>query len=92
MNDKLGQLSREEREVIEPVLLRYWNIFHVQGTNDSKGTDLIEHRIITGNAKLIRKTPYRLPYALPEMNTQVKDMLKRGLLNPVLLPGSPQRY
>jgi hypothetical protein len=81
LNDKLGHLSREEREAIEPVLLRYRNIFHVQVTNDFKGTDLIEHRIITGNAKPIRKKTYRVPYALrEEMNTQVKDMLKKGII------------
>jgi hypothetical protein len=87
LNDKLGHLTREEREAIEPLLFRYRNIFHVLGTNDFKGTDLIEHRIVTGNVKSIEKKPYRVPYALrEEMYTQVKDMFKKGIIEPSSSP------
>jgi hypothetical protein len=43
---------------MKPVLRKYRHIFHAEGSNDFKGTDLIEHRIITGDAKPIRKAPY----------------------------------
>jgi hypothetical protein len=36
------QLSPEDRSVMEPVLRKYRYIFHVEGSNDFKGTDLIE--------------------------------------------------
>jgi hypothetical protein len=42
---------------MEPVLRKNRHIFHVEGSNDFKGTFLIEHRIITGDAEPIRKAP-----------------------------------
>jgi hypothetical protein len=66
---------------MEPVLRKYRHIFHVEGSNDFKGTDLIEHRIITGDTKPIRKAPYRVPFALKkEMEDQVQDMLNKGVI------------
>jgi hypothetical protein len=50
LQDNLGHLTQKERSVMEPVLRKYSHIFHVEGSNDFKGTDLIEHRIITGDA------------------------------------------
>jgi hypothetical protein len=41
----------------------------------------VEHRIETGDAKPIRKSPYKVPYALrKEMETQVNDMLEKGII------------
>jgi hypothetical protein len=65
---------------MDPVLKKYRHIFHVEGSNDFKGTDLIELRIITGDAKPIRKAPYRVPFALKkEMEDQVQGMLNKGV-------------
>jgi hypothetical protein len=76
LQDKLGHLSQEERSVMEPVLRKHRHIFHVEGSNDFKGTDLIEHRI-TGDAKPIRKAPYQVPFALKkEMENQVLDLMR----------------
>jgi hypothetical protein len=58
LQDKLWHLSQVERSVMEPVLRKYRHVFHVHGSNDFKGTNLTEHRIIIGDAKLIRKAPY----------------------------------
>jgi hypothetical protein len=42
---------------------------------------LIEHRIITGDAKPIRKAPYRVLFDLKkELDSQVQDMLKNGVI------------
>jgi hypothetical protein len=77
----LGHLLQKERSVMEPVVRMYRHIFHVEGRNDFKDTDLIEHRIITGDAKPIRKAPYRVPLARKkELENQVKDMLKKGII------------
>jgi hypothetical protein len=66
---------------MEPVLRKYRHIFHVEGSNDFRGTDLIEHRIITGDAKPIRKAPYRVQFALKkEMDNLVQDMLNKGVI------------
>jgi hypothetical protein len=47
---------------MEPVLKRYRHVFHDE-SDEFKGTDLVEH-LITGDAKPIRKPPYRVPFAL----------------------------
>jgi len=55
--------------------MKYKHVFHQEGSNDFKGTDLVEHRIVTGDAKPIRKAPYRVPFALSqEMQNQVNDV------------------
>jgi len=64
LQDKLGNLSRAERSVMEPILLKYRHVFHEESTNDFRGTDLVEHKNVTGNAKPIRKPPYRVTFAL----------------------------
>jgi hypothetical protein len=60
-------------------LSRYSHVFYLDENSPFKGTDLVGHRIVTGNARPIRKAPYMVPFALrQEMETQVKYMLKRG--------------
>ena len=89
----LGHLTRKERAVIEPVLRKYRHVFHDDETAEFKGTDLVEHRIITGNARPIRKAQYRVPYALKEeMEDQVRTMLKKGVIEPRFLHGILQRF
>jgi hypothetical protein len=63
LQEKLGHPSQAERSVIEPVLVKYRHVFHGEGSNDFQGTDLIEQKIVTGDAKPIRKhlTEYHLP-------------------------------
>jgi hypothetical protein len=79
LDEKLSQLSPSERAIIEPVLVKYQGIFYVEGSNDFKGTDLVENRLITGDARPIKKRPYRVPFALlDEINSQVESMLKKG--------------
>jgi hypothetical protein len=89
LQDKLGHLTHAEKSVLEPVLAKYRNVFHREGSNDFQGTDLVEHRIVTGDAKPIRKPPYRVPFALrKELNTQVKDMLNKGIIEESSSPWS----
>jgi hypothetical protein len=81
LRDRLGHLNPEERPVLEPVLVKYRHVFHREGSNEFRGTDLAEHKIITGNARPIRKSPYRVPFALrKEMDNQIKDMLNKGVV------------
>jgi hypothetical protein len=68
---------------MEPVLGRYSHVFHLDENSPFKGRDLGDHRIVTGDARYIRKAPYRVPFALrQEMETQVKDMLKKIVTEP----------
>jgi hypothetical protein len=91
LHDVLGHLSSEEKGVMEPVLSRYSHVFHLDENSPFKGTDLVEHQIVTGDARPIRKAPYGVPFVLrQEMETQVKDMLKKGVIEPSQSPcGAP---
>lgn len=76
LKNKLGYLSREERSVLEPVLMKYTHIFHEEGS-----TDFAEHRIVTGDAKPIRKSPYSVQFSLiEEMGNKVLDVLDKGII------------
>jgi hypothetical protein len=91
LQDVLGHLSDEERGVMEPVLSRYSHVFHLDENSPLKGTDLVKHQIVTGDTRPIRKAPYRVHFALRQkMETQVKDMLKKGVIEPSQSPwGAP---
>ena len=61
--------------------MKYRHVFHEEGSNDFRGTDLVEHKIVTGDAKPIRKPPYRVPFALrKEMEDQVQNLLRKGVI------------
>jgi hypothetical protein len=55
LQEKLDHLKPDERRRIEPVLINYAHVFHDEKANDFKGTQVIEHRILVGDAKPIRK-------------------------------------
>ena len=57
-------MSRDERKVIEPVLLKYAGIFHDDESNDFKSTNVVVHKIETGDATPIKKAPYKNPFVL----------------------------
>jgi hypothetical protein len=56
LKGKLDHLSEEERASIEPVPLRYAHLFHDEDSNDFKGTDVIERRILTGDVPYKKAT------------------------------------
>ena len=78
LQGKLDHLSEKERKLTEPVLLEYAHVFHDEET---KGTDVIEHQILVGDAQPIRRLQYRVPYSLrDEMKAQVKKMLDKDII------------
>jgi hypothetical protein len=63
------------------VLRKYRHVFHQEGSNDFKVTDLVEHKIVTGESRPIRKAPYRVTFILRmEMEVEVQDMLPKGII------------
>ena len=87
LDSVLGHLTRKERAVMEPVLRQYRHVFHDEDEADFEGTDLVEHKIITGDANPIRKAQYRVPYALRnEMEGQVRNMIQKGVIEPSVSP------
>jgi hypothetical protein len=84
---KLAHLSRADRSIIEPVLLKYADIFHHDEDNDFKSTDIIQHRSETGDAIPIKKPQYPIPFAVrEEVDRQVKVMLEKGVIRPSSSP------
>jgi hypothetical protein len=82
-------LSQEERQLIEPVLRKYAHVIHDEETKDFKATDVIEHEILVGDARPIRRPAYRTPYALrDEMKAQVNKMLEKGVITESSSPWS----
>lgn len=80
LDEKLAHLSHAERETIEPVLIKYAGTFHDEDDNDFKGTNVILHKIETGDASPIKKAQYKIPFDLKqEMNRQVQKMLDKGV-------------
>jgi hypothetical protein len=89
LNGKLAHLSRDKRASIEPVLVRFANVFHDDETNDFKSTNVVEHRIETAETRSIRRAPYRVPFALKEeMENQLQNMLKKGVIRESSSPWS----
>jgi hypothetical protein len=89
LQGKLDHLKPDERRHIEPVLMKYAHVFHDENTNYFKGTQDIEHQISVDDAKPIRKPPYKTPFALrQEMETQVLEMLKKGVIRQSTSPWS----
>jgi hypothetical protein len=55
LRGKFDHLNSDERRHIEPVLLKYAHVFHDENTNDFKATQVMEHQILVGDAKPIRR-------------------------------------
>ena len=89
LQGKLNHLSQDERQLIEPILLKYSHVFHDEDTNDFKCTDVMEHQILVGDTPPIRRPQYRTPYALRhEMEAQVENMLDKGIIRASSSPWS----
>ena len=71
------ELSSPERKEILATLMKFADVFQ----EDLGHTDVISHRIDTGDAPPIRQYPRRLPYAFrEEVRSQVTDMLQKGVI------------
>jgi len=70
-------LNKHDRQVILDTLLRYEDVF-----DESLGyTDVITHKINTGDTAPIRQYPRRFPYAYrEEVSRQISDMLQQGVI------------
>jgi hypothetical protein len=87
--EKLAHLTPREKSVLQPVLFRFSHVFHKESSNYFKGTDLVEHQVITGDAQPIRRPQYRVPFALrKEMESQIQEMLKKGVIRESQSPWS----
>jgi hypothetical protein len=55
LEGKLDQLPPQERQLIEPVLVKYAHVFHDEELNDFKATNVVEYEIPVGDSTHIRR-------------------------------------
>jgi len=69
------------RKVIEPVLMKYAEIFHHDEDFDFMSIDVIVHMRVTGDAAPVWKAPYKIPYVLrEEVDRQVQKMMGKEVI------------
>jgi hypothetical protein len=83
LKEKLTHLDRKDRKILEAVLRRYKHLFYGLGSKELGCTSQIEHSIETGDARRIKKCPYRIPHALkPVVDEHLEDMLNKKIIEP----------
>jgi hypothetical protein len=87
-------LSRAEREIIERVLIKYAGTFHNDQDNDFKSTNVVVHKIETGDATPIKKAHQKnkayYDKKAKERKCEVND--KVYLFCPVRKPGRCHKF
>ena len=77
----MDHLPPYERQLIEPVQVKYAHVFHDEELKDFKATNVVQYEIPVDDATPIRRPLYKTPYALRgEMDTQVKKILRQGVI------------
>ena len=90
IQSKMEDLSNNVRKILQPVLIRYKNLFREPVDNSGCKVN-IKHKIDTGDNPPIQKNPYRLPFALKlVVEEQIKYMYQKGIIQESDSPwGSP---
>jgi hypothetical protein len=89
LKEKLTHLEKKDRKILEAVLRRYKHLFYRLGSKKLGCTSQIEHSIETGDARPIKKCPYRISHASkPVVDEHIEDMLKRKIIEPSTSPWS----
>ena len=74
------EVSQEQKQKLEKLLLKFQNSFSIS-SNDKGLTELIEHKINTGNAPPIKQPPRRIPLAkMAEVEKEINDMLDKNVI------------
>jgi len=84
----MTHLDKKDRNISEAVLRRYEHLFYGLGSRELWCTSQIEHSIETGDARPIKKSPYKIPDALKPVVDEHIDMLKRKIIEPSTSPWS----
>lgn len=81
-------LNEEEKRLLENILEKYKDIFHIDGNNLSF-TNEIKHVIHTHDEVPVYTKPYRYPQIhRDEVRTQINKMLEQGIIRPSYSPWS----
>ena len=83
-----NDLPREQYETLINLIFTNIDLF-ATGMHDLVGTDIVKMEIDTGNARPVRKRPYRQsPEMQREMERQVQEMVSAGIVEPSDSPWS----
>ena len=64
-------------------LRRYKHLFYGLGSRQVGCASQVEHAIDTGDARPIKRNPYRTPHALkPVVESHIDDMLEKNIIEP----------
>ena len=87
LKDKLAHLGARDRDISEPVLRQYRHLFYGLGSTELGCSSQIEHSIETGEARPIKKNPYRTPHAFKSVvDEHINEMLKKDIIEPSMSP------
>jgi hypothetical protein len=88
LGEKLQHL-RDNRRILEVVLRKYKHLFYGLGSTKVGCASQVEHSIDTGDARPIKRNPYRIPHALkPVVDEHVDKMLEKKIIEPSISPWS----
>jgi len=81
--DQLGDFQKEK---LKDFLIDFQDVFS-KSLADIGYTDLVKHKINTGDSKPIKQRPNRIPLAKREAaENEIKDMSERGIIEPSISP------
>ena len=87
LQEKLAHLDVKDRYILEPVLQQYKHLFYGLGSTELGCTSQVEHSIDTGDARPIKRNPYRTSHALkPVVEEHIDEMLRRHIIEPSMSP------
>ena len=73
------QLSEEQRKQLRALLKQFSDVFK----KEQGRTDVVKHKIPTGDANPVRLPPYRVPHAYRQvLKQELEDMMKRRIIEP----------
>ena len=73
-------LDKTQSQILKQFLIKHQNVFS-KDSNDIGHSTLVKHKIDTGNAKPVKKYPYRIPLAKRKVaEDEIKKMEKDGII------------
>jgi hypothetical protein len=89
LQEKLGHLTGKDQKLLGDILRKYCHLFYELGRREIGCTRYVKHTIDTGDARPIKKNPYRIPHSLKSVvNDHIDDMLAKGIIEPSASPWS----
>ena len=89
LRNKLAHLNKQDRYTLEPVLRQYKHLYYGLGNAKLGCTSQVEHSIDTGDARPVKKNPYRTSHALkPVVEEHINEMLEKEIIEPSKSPWS----